>query len=190
MSISLSQIDSLDRSMPAAKRAGLGTKLADLIVQFNALRQFVSDVHYTGGTILTAAFLEEEAAHKLVETTAEFSALVEGKVIVKAAGTNMPTLATGNLATGKAAAYYFDMDSAGTITCTKTADANTKALAIASLPAVAVNTVRVGYIVVENGTDGNFVGNTTDLNAADITVTYVNTPALASLAATAVETLT
>jgi hypothetical protein len=186
----LSQADALDRSMPAAKRAGLGAKLRDLIDQFNALRQFVSDVHYTGGTVLTAALLAEEAAHKLVETVDEFSALVEGKVIVKAAGTNMPTLATGNLAAGKAAAYYFDMDSAGTITCTKTADAATKAAAIALLPAVAVNTVRVGYIVVENGTESNFVGNTTDLNATDITVTYVNTPALASLTATAVETLT
>lgn len=186
----ISQRDSLDRSMPAAKRAGLGAKLADLITQFNALRQLVADSYLQTTMVVTAATLAKEAAHKKVETVGAFAALVEGTLVTKAAGTDMPTLATDELAAGKAAAYYFDMGSNGTITCTKTADAATKAAAIVSLPAVTANTVRLGYIVVENGAEAAFVGNTTNLNATGITVTYVNTPAIAPFSATAVETLT
>lgn len=176
--------------MPAAAYAGLGTKLADVINQFNSLLASVSAMWPGTSWVATAATLAMEAGKKKVETTSEFNAMINGTLVTKAAGTDMPTLATGNLAAGKAAAYYFDVVAAGTVTCTKTADADTKAAAILLLPAVAANTVRIGYIVVENGTDSNFVGNTTDLDATDITVTYVNTAALGPIAATAVDPLT
>lgn len=184
------QIDSLNRAFPAAKRASLGTKLADLINQFNALRQAVADIYLKSAVVVTAATLAKEAAHKKVETVGAFSALVEGTLVTKAAGTDMPTLATDELAAGKAAAYYFDMTANGTITCAVTAAKDSAIEAVAALPAVAANTVRVGYIVVENGTEAAFVGNTTNLNATGITVTYVNTPAVVPFTATAVATLT
>ena len=185
-----SQAEMLDRSMPAAAYAGLGSKLADLIDQFNNLRAAVAAIYPGNSWVVTAATLAKEGAHKKVETVGAFSAVVAGTLVTKAAGTDMPTLATDELAAGKVAAYYFDVVANGTVTCAVTAAKDTKAEAIAAIPAVAANTVRLGYIVVENGTEAAFVGNTTDLNAAGITVTYVNTPAVPALTATAVATLT
>ena len=188
--VTRSQVDMLNRATPAARRAGVGTKMADLITQFNSLRASVASMWPGTSWVATPATLAIEGGKKKVETTSEFNAMINGTLVTKAAGTDMPTLPTGNLATLKAAAYYFDVVANGTVTATKTADAATKAAAILLLPAVAANTVRIGYIVVENGTADNFVGNTTDLDTALVTVTYVNTAALGPIAATAVAPLT
>jgi hypothetical protein len=185
-----SQAEMLDRSMPAAAHAGLGSKLADLIDQFNNLRAAVAAIYPGSSWVVTAATLAKEAAHKKVETVGAFRAVVGGTVVTKAAGTDMPTLATDELAAGKVAAYYFDVVANGTVTCAVTSAEDSVAEAIAAIPAVADNTVRIGYLVVENGTEAAFVGNTTALNATGITTTYVNTPAVPALTATAVATLT
>lgn len=182
----VSQIDQMNRSTPAAARAGLGTQVADLSVQFNRLRSAVEAIYLTNQFVLTPATLAIKAAEGVVpKSTSAFSVLVAGVVQSKSANTDMTAL-SGTLATAKACLFVFYIDSAGTLTTVKTSDEATAAAAIAALPALPANKVRIGYIVVENATGGNFVGNTTALDATGVTVTYVNEPAMAAFAATAV----
>jgi hypothetical protein len=111
---------------------------------------------------------------KLAKSGAAFSALVGGVVVSKGVNTDMP-VTLGTVAAGKFAAWAFDMPSTGTIVAsTKTADQTSLAAAEAALPALAANHVRLGYIVLENGTVADWVGDTDLLDAADVTVTYVN----------------
>jgi hypothetical protein len=181
---------SLNRESPTLARLPLGTWLANLITQYNALRADLTTIKTTNAYITTAAALAIKAAEGLlVKSTGAFAAVVAGNVITKAANTDMAAL-VGTLATAKSAAWAFEVDSSGTITTlTKTADVATPALAIAALAAVTANKVRIGYIVVTNTSGSNFVGGTTALDATGIAVTYVNTAALA-LTAEALDELT
>lgn len=172
--------------MPIAQRVGLGTKLADLSAQFNALQADVARIYLKNQFVLTPATLVIKAAEGVVpKSSSAFSVLCAGVVQSKAADTDMAAL-SGTLAAGKACLFIFYIDSAGTLTTVKTSDAASRAAALAALPALPANKVRLGYLIVENGTEANFVGATTALDATDITVTYVNEPAVAALGATAV----
>lgn len=183
----ISQSDQINRSTPAAARAGLGTQVADLSVQFNRLRNAVEAIYLKNQFVLTPATLAIKAAEGVVaKSTSAFSVLVAGVVQSKSANTDMANLPATALATGKACLYLFYIDSAGTLTTVKTADAANKAAALAALPAMTANLVRIGYLCVENATGGNFVGNTTALDATGVTVTYVNEPAASAFTATAV----
>jgi hypothetical protein len=63
---------------------------------------------------------------------------------------------------GMYAAYLLTVNAAGTIDCLKGADATTAALALAVLPAPAVDTCPFGIFVVTNTTNAFIVGTTKD----------------------------
>lgn len=170
----MSLINALNRCMPTAKKAGLGTRIATLETTVNALATALDTIHLQNRFLLTAPTLVIKAAESaVVKSSGAFTALVAGTYVSKSADTDMCAL-SGNTAAGKYALYDFYMDSAGTITTAKAADAATAAAALLLLPTLPINKVRVGYIIVHNGTLSAFQGNTTALDATDITVTYVN----------------
>lgn len=175
MTLSADDEKRLNKMNPAAARANLGTQLVDVLDRINAVEQAVAATHLKNAFLLTAPTLMiKAAASKLVKSGAAFSALVGGVVVAKSANTDMP-MPLGTVAAGKFAAWAFDMPSTGTIVVsTKTADQDAAEDAVAAIPALAANHVRLGYIVLENGSAANWVGNTDNLDAADIAITYVN----------------
>ena len=88
-------------------------------------------------------------------------------------------------------AVALDIDSAGTVTIAEAAENSTgyasAALAIAGIPAVAADKVRMGTVTAIR-TDGPFNFGTTALNVANSTVVYTDaTPGMAGLGAAVVE---
>lgn len=186
----MSLLNALNRSMPAAKRAGLGTRIAILEATVNGLATALDTIHLQNRFLLSAPVLVIKAGSSaVVKSSGAFTALVAGTYVSKAADTDMAAL-SGNTAAGKYALYDFYMDSAGTITSAKAADAATAAAALLLLPALPINKVRLGYVIVHNGSLAAFQGNTTALDAADITVTYVNGTTTAAFTAAPVSVLT
>lgn len=162
--------EKLNKLAPAAKKAGLGDVLAELIAGFNAMVARVSS------QVLNNAGLAIKAGGSaIVKAGTAFAALVDGVMVTKAANTDMAALA-GTLATAKSAAWAFYIDAAGTLTASaKTADAADAAAAIALLPAPPAGKAMIGFITVANATGADFVGGTTALDTASLTVTYYNT---------------
>lgn len=170
--------DYLNRMTRAAKLAMLGNLLDDLVTAHNAMVTALSN------QMLGAAGLAIKAAESpTVKAANAFNAVAGGASVHKAANTDMPALA-GTLATAKAAAWAFYVDSAGTLSVSaKTADAASASAALALLPAVPANKALVGYLTIANATGSNFVGGTTALDTASLTVTYYNPVGIAGKAA-------
>jgi hypothetical protein len=176
--------DHLNRAMPAAFRAKLGDLLAALIVFANAVLADVTALRTRVNTsMLTKAGLAiKTGGSAIVKYTSPIAALCNGVPVRKAAG-DMAAL-VGTLATAKSAAWAFYIDAAGTLTTSaKTADADTHDAALALLVAPPDNKAMVGFIVVDNATGSGFVGGTTALDAASLTVTYYDTMGVAPFAA-------
>jgi len=183
----IKQTDLLNRATPGTKRASLGTKLADLSVQFNLLRADLARIYLQNQFVITPATLVIKAGGGTVpKSSSAFTAMAGGMRQTKSADTDMSVLA-GTLATAKAALWAFYIDSAGTITTsTKTADAANAAAALALKPAIPANKVELGYIIVANASGENFVGGTTALDATGITTTYVSNDGVSDMTAAAV----
>lgn len=181
----------IDRSSPVAKRAGLGTKLAELIAKVNALQADVARIYANNNYIVTAPTLVIKAGNSpTVKSSSAISVVAGGVVQTKSANTDMSAIA-GTLATAKFALWAFYIDAAGTITTsTKTSDVNTAALALAAKPTIPDNKIELGYIIVGNASGGNFTAGTTALDATGITTTFVSSPALAALGSSQVGELT
>lgn len=160
----------LNKLAPTAFRTKLGDLLAEMITKFNDLKARQSS------RMLTSAGLAiKTGGSAIVKAGNAFAAIANGTVVRKAANTDMAAL-VGTLATAKSALWAFYIDSAGTLTASaKTADAATHDAAIALLPAAPTGKAMIGFIVVDNATGSNFVGGTTALDAASLTVTYYNT---------------
>lgn len=181
--VTRSKIQDLNNISPASAAAKLGTLLAAIVADIAALA--------SNTRILVSPALAIKAGSSAVaKATAAFSAMVAGVVVTKAANTDMSAL-VGTLATAKYALWAFYMDSAGSITTsTKTADAGTAAAALALKPAVPTDKVELGYIIVGNATGSNFVGGTTALDAANVTVAYVSSAPLTPASSDATLALT
>lgn len=91
--------------------------------------------------------------------------LVQGKLVTKAAATDMPAL-VGTVANAAFNVYAFFVDSAGTVTSQMgTAGAT---LAAVKFPAIPAGKTMIGFIIVNPTGTGDFVGGTTALD--DVTV--------------------
>ncbi|SMF93915.1 hypothetical protein SAMN02949497_1211 [Methylomagnum ishizawai] len=168
-------IQQLNRAILAARDVQLGTLLNDIITQFNALRADVAALRTRMNTasLASAGLAIKTSSSAVVKYTGTISAIVAGVPIRKTAG-DMPALA-GTLATAKSAAWAFYIDESGTLSVSaKTADKTTHDLALAALPANPDNKALVGFVVIDNATGSNFVGGTTALDTASLTVTYYN----------------
>lgn len=179
----------LNRAMPANAMARLGSRIRALTEQVNALTLAMERVYRSNTLVLTAPVLTIKAdASPTAKSSAGFSALVAGSVQAKAGDTDMTALA-GTLAAGKSCLFIFYMSVAGALTTVKTADADTAEAAVLLLPDAPANLVRLGYALVSNGTEANFVGGTTALDAADIDATFVAEPAAPAFSATVLTAL-
>ena len=173
----------LNKMSPAARAVMLGDMLHGLITQFNlVLGQLNTKLLTSAGLVIKAG------GSAIVKAGSAFVANIAGVLVRKAANTDMSALA-GTLATAKRAVWAFYINAAGTIsTSAKSADAATHDAALLLLPAVPDGLAMIGFIVVDNATGSNFVGGTTALDTASLTVTYYNTPGSVILASDAANT--
>lgn len=187
----ISETHALDHMAPAAHRVALGTKLADLSTQFNALRAAVDRIYLKNTFLITAPTITIKAASSpTAKMSTALRVLVAGSFQAKAANTDL-TAISGNLADTKTALWAWYIDSSGTLSIsTKTADVASAALALAAKPAVPDNKVEIGYAIIGNATGATFQGGTTALDATGLTVAFVSNPAVAALAAADVDLLT
>lgn len=160
--------------------AGLGKAiLADLTALKTRITTLLADVTAIRANTLTGMLAPATLAIKaggsaIVKSSSLFMAKANGTLVYKAANTDMSAIA-GTLATAKAAAWAFYIDSEGTITTsTKTADVADLAAAFAALPAPPAGKAQIGVVIVANATGSNFVAGTTALDTGSLTVTYIN----------------
>lgn len=99
-------------------------------------------------------------------------AIVDG-VLVKKAAADMAALSGSNVPDGSKNVYVFTVQVDGTL---KTYP-GTAATTVGGItwPTILDGEAVIGFAVVENGTGSNFVPGTTALDAASLTVSYVNT---------------
>lgn len=162
--------DKLNRMNPAAAEVGLGNIVNDLITQHNALLAASNSV-----VLQSAGLVIKAGGSAVVKAGSPVLAMVGGVPVRKAANTDMAALA-GTLATAKSALWAFYIDASGNLSVsTKTADANTHDAALALMPAVPAGKAQIGFVVIDNATGSNFVGGTTALDTASLTVTYYHT---------------
>jgi|SRR5579862_2616578 len=154
--------DMLNRSSPAASHAKIGSVLTDIIT-------------YSSYTMLSKAGLViHGAGSTLVKAGSAFAALVNGTIIRKAANTDMAAL-SGTIANGQSGAFSFFINSSGTLSSQFGGAKSNHDAAIASsslLATLSSGLVMIGIVVVDNASGSNFVGGTTALDTAGLTVTY------------------
>lgn len=167
--------DELNRMAPAANHAALGDLLVLLIAQLNAV------ISAQGSSIFGSPGLAiHGSASPVVKSVGAVVATVGGVAVGLAAG-DLSAL-VGTLPTTKSALWAFYVNAAGVVSTSPMSAVQTShALAIGQLPAVPVGQAMIGFIIVDNATGSNFVGGTTALDAASLTVTYFNAPGDAPL---------
>lgn len=181
----------LNRATPGLNRVKLGDVMSQMITEHNALvakfNALVESTYLKDAVVVTAPALTIKAGGSaVVKSEDAFSALCGGVLVSKDADQDMAAL-SGDVANAKSAVYSFYIDSDGTLTSDKGDDADTEEAAVAALPATPANKALLGYVIVTNASGSTFTGDTTALDAADITATYVDAgaaPVAASLAET------
>jgi hypothetical protein len=166
----------LNRCMPAAQKAKLGDVLADLVAAVNAARSDLSAIlaQLQTGIVIPAVLAIHGAGSVLVKTSALVVGRVGGTAFSIAANTDAPALA-GTTADTMYSAYDLYSDNTGTMTWSaKTADSASEAAALALLPALPADKIRLGSVTIHNASGAPFVANTTHLDAAGITPAYYN----------------
>ena len=162
--------------------AAVRAEVAKLVTDVTAL--ITREKNYT----ITSPTLGIASGKKTATIGTGFIYLANGTLAYKAAADCSALV--GTIALSKSGAWAFFIDAAGTVTTSsKTADCDTEALAIAAALAIAIpaNKSLIGYLIVTNSAGGNFVGGTTDLDAATATDLYINItgPGVAPTAITA-----
>lgn len=164
----------LNHCMPIAKDVGLGDILNDLITSLNLLLGVLASYMVTSAGLAIKA-----GSGVLVKAVNACVAVVNGVPVAIAANTDMAAL-VGTIAgvgSNDFALWPFYTDGAGTLTTgAMTTPAASLAAAAALLPATPAAKTLIGFIIVQNAQSANadFVGGTTALDAAGVTVTYFN----------------
>lgn len=141
-------------------------KFGDLLV--NLIQSFTTAVLTKAGLVI------KTASSPIVKSASPVLACINGVYIRKAAS-DMAAL-SGTLATAKSAAWAFYIDANGTLSASaKTADSANHDAALALVPLPPVDVAQIGIVVIDNATGANFVGGTTALDTASLTVTYYDT---------------
>ncbi len=109
----------------------------------------------------------------LAKSANTIKAFIDGVVVTKAAA-DMAALA-GTIATAKKGIFVFTLAADGTL-ATRAGSLTAATLAALTYPTIPAGEVIIGFIIVENATGSDFVGGTTALDTASLTVTYVDTP--------------
>jgi hypothetical protein len=122
----------------------------------------------TGGLVIKAG------ASAIVKAATAFYACVQGKLVTKAANTDMAAL-VGTVTNAKFNVYAFFIDGSGTLTTAMGVEGTT--LATVVIPPILVGKAMVGMTVINPTGTGNFVGGTTALDDATVVpnAAYINT---------------
>lgn len=144
---------------------GWGKNLDDLLVNF-------AD-RLSNRNITSAGLVIKAGGSVLVKSGNVFHALLNGKIVSKAANTDMAAL-SGTVVNATFNVFAFFIDKAGNLTSAM-GKAGASLLDV-TFPPVPERKACLGYIVVNPTGTGNFVGNTTALDDATVVpnVVYVN----------------
>lgn len=125
-------------------------------------------------TLGSAGLVIKAALSPTVKAGSAFYASVQGKLVTKAANTDMAAL-SGTVTNAKFNAFAFFMDGAGTLTSAMGTEGAT--LAAVVLPPIPVAKAMIGFVVINPTGTGNFVGGTTNLDDATVVpnAAYINT---------------
>ena len=177
-------VDMLNRCLPVASYAKLGTLLANLVAQVNALQADMARLYLINQFVLIAPTLACTATtgHKGPKSTAAFAVWVGSTLQSCAANTDLSAM-VGVVAAGKCALWAWYIDATGTITTSaKTADAADAAAALALKPSAPASKVELGYVTVANGSVAAWTAGTDALDAASITTTYHDNASITAMA--------
>ena len=134
-------------------RALFSAVLADVLVEFQLNKS----------TTFTDAGLRIKggAASAIVQANTVITAVANGKLVTKAAATDMAAL-VGTVTAAKFNVYVFYIDSAGVLTSAMGTEGAT--LATVAFPTPPVNKAAIGFVIINPTGAGNFVGGTTVLD--------------------------
>lgn len=139
---------------------------------YNLRRLFLPSIDRLSTQALTSAGLViHGAASALVKTgAADFYASVQGSLVKIAASTDLPALTGFNVSANDFNVACFYVDGSGTVTMLAGTQGAT--LGKVTFPIPPQSKALVGFIIVTS--TGTFTGGTTNLDAAGVTVVYVN----------------
>lgn len=123
----------------------------------------------------TGGLAIKTASSAVVKAGTAFYAIAKGKMVYKAANTDMAAL-SGTVTNAKYNVYVFFVDAEGTLTAVMGTEAST--LAGVKFPATPEQKAILGWVLINPTGTGNFVGGTTALDDATVVpnAVYVNTP--------------
>lgn len=125
-------------------------------------------------------------ASALAKTTAVINCTIDGNIMSAIAAGNLPALTGINLVAGSTLAITVSATIAGAFILTASPAVVSTALdtssifpigshgAFTGVAAVVSGQALVGYIIIKNATAATFIGGTTALDTALLTVTYLN----------------
>lgn len=115
-------------------------------------------------TINSAALrIKGGSASPIVQTNAVSVYVVNGKLVTKATTTDLPAL-VGTVTNAKFNVFAFFIDQAGTMTSAMGIEGST--LNAVRFPSIPENKAVIGFVIINPTGTGNFVGGTTNLDAA------------------------
>jgi hypothetical protein len=149
---------------------GVNTSSADVRAALTSLQTNAVDL-----VMSSAALAIGSSSKKAIKIANTIYYMIDGVIYKKTTAEIALTATTHDVANAKFAIFVLTIDSAGTVTVTKSADAAT--LAAVVFPAIPASQVVIGYVIVNPTGTGIFDATTTDLD--DVTVVpnavYVNT---------------
>jgi len=157
------------------------TFYGNVVTLVNELKSLLNEVRnlFAGDYLVTKTTLAIGSTTTAVASAA-FDYVVNGTRYSKAAVTTGTAPGNDVIPQSKFGAVAFDIGTNGTIDAIEASDNATgyasAALAVAGLPAVAADHVRMGYVTATKS-DGAFTFGTTDLDAANTTVAYTDATA-------------